>query len=89
MTVQDVNSLVNRFEQAAKMMKTVAKGGTPQVPGMPAGLGGVVPRKKAKDKKKGGSKSGNPAKRAAELNAKELGIKPAGSGAGSAFGIGN
>jgi signal recognition particle subunit SRP54 len=89
MTVQDVNSLVNRFEQAAKMMKTVAKGGTPQVPGMPAGVGGVVPRKKAKDKKKGGSKSGNPAKRAAELNAKELGIKPAGSGAGSAFGIGN
>jgi signal recognition particle subunit SRP54 len=89
MSVTDVNSLVNRFEQAAKMMKTVAKGGTPQLPGMPQGLGGVVPRKKAKDKKKGGSKSGNPAKRAAELNAKELGIKPAGSGSGSAFGIGN
>jgi signal recognition particle subunit SRP54 len=89
MSVTDVNSLVNRFEQAAKMMKTVAKGGTPQLPGMPQGLGGVVPRKKAKDKKKGVSKSGNPAKRAAELNAKELGIKPAGSGSGSAFGIGN
>ncbi len=89
MTVTDVNSLVNRFEQAAKMMKTVAKGGTPQLPGMPAGLGGVVPRKKAKDKKKGGSKSGNPAKRAAELNAQQLGIKPGGSGSGSAFGIGN
>jgi signal recognition particle subunit SRP54 len=56
---------------------------------MPQGLGGVVPRKKAKDKKKGGSKSGNPAKRAAELNAQQLGIKPAGSGSGSAFGIGN
>lgn len=89
MSVTDVNSLVNRFEQAAKMMKTVAKGGTPQIPGMPAGMGGVVPRKKAKDKKKGGSKSGNPAKRAAELNAKELGIKPTSGGAGSAFGIGN
>jgi signal recognition particle subunit SRP54 len=89
MTVTDVNSLVNRFEQAAKMMKTVAKGGTPQLPGMPQGLGGVVSRKKAKDKKNTGSKSGNPAKRAAELNAKELGIKPAGSGSGSAFGIGN
>jgi signal recognition particle subunit SRP54 len=89
MNVTDVNSLVNRFEQAAKMMKTVAKGGTPQLPGMPQGLGGVVPRKKAKEKKKSGSKSGNPAKRAAELNAKELGIKPAGSGSGSAFGIGN
>jgi signal recognition particle subunit SRP54 len=89
MNVTDVNSLVNRFEQAAKMMKTVAKGGTPQLPGMPQGLGGVVPRKKAKEKKKSASKSGNPAKRAAELNAKELGIKPAGSGSGSAFGIGN
>jgi signal recognition particle subunit SRP54 len=89
MSVTDVNSLVNRFEQAAKLMKTVAKGGTPQIPGMPAGMGGVVPRKKAKDKKKGGSKSGNPAKRAAELNAKELGIRPASGGSGSAFGIGN
>ncbi len=26
-TVTEVNSLVNRFEQASKMMKTVAKGG--------------------------------------------------------------
>jgi signal recognition particle subunit SRP54 len=89
MSVSDVNSLVNRFEQAAKMMKTVAKGGTPQIPGMPPGIGGVVPRKKAKDKKKGGSKSGNPAKRAAELNARDLGGKPSSSGSGSAFGIGN
>jgi len=84
-----IKSMTPVERNAAKMMKTVAKGGTPQVPGMPAGLGGVVPRKKAKDKKKGGSKSGNPAKRAAELNARELGIKSAGSGAGSAFGIGN
>ena len=89
MTVTDVNSLVNRFEQAAKMMKTVAKGGTPKIQGMPAGVGGVVPRKKSKEKKKSGSKSGNPAKRAAELNAKELGIKPVSGGTGSAFGIGN
>ena len=34
MTVTDVNALVNRFEQAAKMMKTVARGGTPNIPGM-------------------------------------------------------
>src|SRR6187551_3247009 len=33
-TVTEVNALVNRFEQAAKMMKTVARGGVPQVPGM-------------------------------------------------------
>lgn len=87
MTVTDVNSLVNRFEQAAKMMKTVAKGGTPQIPGMPAGVGGVVPRKKSKDKKKSGSKSGNPAKRAAELAGREFGQSP--KSGGSAFGIGN
>ena len=90
MSVTDVNSLVNRFEQAAKMMKTVAKGGTPQIPGMPAGMGGVVPRKKAKDsKKKSGSKSGNPAKRAAQEQARANGQDSAPSGAGSAFGIGN
>jgi signal recognition particle subunit SRP54 len=90
MSVTDVNSLVNRFEQAAKMMKTVAKGGTPQIPGMPAGIGGVVPRKKAKDsKKKSGSKSGNPAKRAAQEQARENGLGSPTSGTGSAFGIGN
>src|SRR6185312_4652448 len=63
-TVTEVNALVNRFEQAAKMMKTVAKGGVPQVPGMGpipgAGFGGG--RGKQQQKKKG-SKSGNPAKR--------------------------
>jgi signal recognition particle subunit SRP54 len=90
MSVTDVNSLVNRFEQAAKMMKTVAKGGTPQIPGMPAGIGGVVPRKKAKDsKKKSGSKSGNPAKRAAQEQARANGSSSSPTGTGSAFGIGN
>ena len=90
MSVTDVNSLVNRFEQAAKMMKTVAKGGTPQIPGMPAGMGSVVPRKKPKEtKKKSGSKSGNPAKRAAQEQAQANGKGSAASGAGSAFGIGN
>ena len=90
MSVTDVNSLVNRFEQAAKMMKTVAKGGTPQIPGMPAGIGGVVPRKKAKDsKKKSGSKSGNPAKRAAQEQARANGLGSPPSSTGSAFGIGN
>ncbi len=95
MTVTDVNSLVNRFEQAAKMMKTVAKGGVPQMPGMPnmPGIGGFGGAKgKAKDKGKKGSKSGNPAKRAAEEAARLAGGKPSGSGesgAGSSFGLGN
>ncbi len=94
MTVTDVNSLVNRFEQAAKMMKTVAKGGVPQMPGMPGmpGMGGgfMGGKSKAKGKDKKGSKSGNPAKRAAEEAARALGQKPgeAPSGSGSAFGLG-
>ncbi|MEY4437251.1 MAG: hypothetical protein RL100_715 [Actinomycetota bacterium] len=93
MTVTDVNSLVNRFEQAAKMMKSMTKGGRPQIPGMPnmpamPGLGGGFGGKaKGKDKKKG-SKSGNPAKRAAEDAAKLSGQKPAEGGSGSAFGLG-
>ena len=90
MTVTEVNSLVNRFEQAAKMMKTVAKGGVPQMPGMPGmpGMGGgfIGGRGKQKDKKKG-SKSGNPAKRAAEDAGRALGEKP-GGGSGSSFGLG-
>jgi signal recognition particle subunit SRP54 len=94
MTVTDVNSLVNRFEQAAKMMKTVAKGGVPQMPGMPnmPGMGGFGGGKsKGKDKGKKSSKSGNPAKRAAEEAARLAGGQPAASGdsgAGSAFGLG-
>ncbi len=94
MTVTDVNSLVNRFEQAAKMMKTLSKGGVPQMPGMPnvPGIGGFgSARGKGKDKGKKGSKSGNPAKRAAEDAARLAGGKPASggdAGAGSAFGLG-
>ncbi len=92
MTVTDVNSLVQRFEQASKMMKTVAKGGVPNVPGMGpipgAGFGGG--RGKPQAKKKQGSRSGNPAKRAAENAARASGEKPAvtaGSGGGAGFGL--
>ena len=66
-TVTDVNQLIQRFEQAAKMMKTMSKGGNPNIPGVnPAMMGGAIGGVKKKDKKKKGSKSGNPAKRAAE-----------------------
>jgi signal recognition particle subunit SRP54 len=81
-TVTEVNALVNRFEAAAKMMKTVARGGTPNIPGMgpiPGARGG-----KAKPVKKKGSKSGNPAKRAAENAA----IASAPAMSGGAFGTG-
>jgi signal recognition particle subunit SRP54 len=88
-TVTEVNSLVNRFEQAAKMMKTVAKGGMPQMPGampgMPGMGGGYIGKGKKKDKGKKGSKSGNPAKRAAEEAARNAGQTP--SAGGSAFGV--
>jgi signal recognition particle subunit SRP54 len=84
MTVTDVNQLVNRFDQAAKMMKTVAKGGTPQVPGLGPIPGGRP--KQGKPQAKKGSKSGNPAKRAAENAAIATGVSP--SAAGGAFGVG-
>ena len=88
-TVTEVNSLVNRFEQAAKMMKTVAKGGVPNVPGMGPipGAGFTGGRGKQQQKKKG-SRSGNPAKRAAENAALASGVKPATSAGGSGFGLG-
>ena len=91
-TVTEVNQLVSRFEQAAKMMKTVAKGGMPNIPGMgpvPGGMGGG--RSKPQPKKKG-SKSGNPAKRAAENLALASGEKPAagaGVSGGTGFGLGS
>jgi signal recognition particle subunit SRP54 len=86
-TVTEVNGLVNRFDQAAKMMKTVAKGGVPQVPGMGPIPGANFGGRKAIQKKKG-SKSGNPAKRAAENAAIESGVKPSTGAAGSGFGLG-
>jgi signal recognition particle subunit SRP54 len=88
-TVTEVNQLVNRFEQAAKMMKTVSKGGVPNVPGMGPipGAGFTGGRGKQQPKKKG-SRSGNPAKRAAENAALASGAKPATSAGGSGFGLG-
>jgi signal recognition particle subunit SRP54 len=87
-TVTEVNALVNRFEQAAKMMKTVAKGGVPQIPGM-----GPIPGQKfggAKQQpKKKGSKSGNPAKRAAENAAIAAGVTAKPAAGGSGFGLGS
>ena len=89
-TVTDVNQLVARFEQASKMMKTVAKGGVPQVPGMGPIPGASYGGKKKAVAQKKGSRSGNPAKRAAENAALAQGAKPAGAPAasGSGFGLG-
>jgi signal recognition particle subunit SRP54 len=90
MTVTDVNQLVTRFDQAAKMMKTVAKGGVPNIPGMgPVPGAGYSGGGKKKNAKKKGSRSGNPAKRAAENAALAAGVKSSGdTPTGSGFGLG-
>ena len=69
MQVSDVNGLIDRFSQAQKMMKQMAKGGS--VPGMPAmpampGLSGRPSAGKKGKTGKGAKRSGNPAKRAAQ-----------------------
>jgi len=71
--VSDVNSLVERFGEAQKMMRQMGKGGgmpgMPGAPGMP-GMGGgkkskgKMPKQAGRKAKKG--RSGNPAKRAAQ-----------------------
>mgnify|MGYP000288786134 FL=1 len=74
--VQDVNSLVDKFAAAQKMMRQMRKGGgmPPAMaqsmgapPGIGSGLGaGQLAPQKAQQPAKKKSKSGNPAKRAAE-----------------------
>lgn len=90
MTVTDVNQLVQRFEQAAKMMKTVSRGGVPQIPGMGPmpGMGGGAGRgkKQQQGKGKGAKRSGNPAKRAQE--AAGVAASRAAAPTGSGFGLG-
>lgn len=75
-TVSAVNGLLQRFEQAAKMMKRMSNGsrsmpgmGGLGMPGMGGGAGGNSKRKKGKGGKKKGGKSGNPMKRAQEEQA--------------------
>jgi signal recognition particle subunit SRP54 len=59
--VSEVNSLVNRFFEARKMMSSLATGKMPGVPGMP---GARKPQARQSQKKKSGrGVSGNPAKR--------------------------
>lgn len=79
-TVSDINQLIERFEQAQKMMKQMrGGGGMPSMPGMPAmpgmpgpgpGAGGGKKSKKgAKSKRGSKGRSGNPAKRAQQQKA--------------------
>jgi signal recognition particle subunit SRP54 len=79
-SVTEVNQLMQRFEQAAKMMKTMAKTGPAPGTGFP-----IPARKPAKQEKRKGSRSGNPAKRAAENQGRSY--QPPSQG--SSFGLGN
>ncbi|QNF95123.1 signal recognition particle protein [Janibacter sp. YB324] len=85
-TVSEVNQLLERFTEAQKMMKQMARGGgMPGMPGVP-GMGGGGRKKQTKQPKKKG-KSGNPAKRAQQE--REAAERAAGRGpAGSSFGGG-
>lgn len=72
--ISEINSLVERFSQAQKVMKQMRSGGMPNIPGMGGlpNLGGVgampkISKNNPPPKKK--SRSGNPAKRAAEEGA--------------------
>ncbi|MFT8357039.1 MAG: signal recognition particle protein [Bifidobacterium aquikefiri] len=72
-TVSAVNGLLQRFEQAAKMMKRMSNGSRsmPGMAGMP-GMGGMAAngsKRGGKKNKKHRSKSGNPMKREAEEKA--------------------
>jgi signal recognition particle subunit SRP54 len=99
-TVSEVNSLVERFFEARKMMQAMASGGMPGLPGMPGvpGAPGMGRGKKAKGKaaKAGrarakGGRSGNPARRALEQQAAEArrlaGAGDAGDGGGPVPGL--
>ena len=69
--VSDVNSLMDRFVLAQKMMKQMAAGGS--IPGMPPMPGMRAPQQKKVQKPgKGAKKSGNPAKRAGQESGAEF-----------------
>ncbi len=84
-TVTDVNQLLERFGQAQKMMKSMARGGGGGLPGMP-GIPGKGKRGRQQQPQRKKSKSGNPAKRAAEERAAIERANAPRQPAGSSFG---
>jgi signal recognition particle subunit SRP54 len=86
-TVSEVNQLLERFREAQKMMKSLARGGGAGLPGMP-GLPGARKGGRPAPVQRKKSKSGNPAKRAADERAaadRAAGARTA--AAGKAFGM--
>jgi signal recognition particle subunit SRP54 len=88
-TTSEVNQLLERFGEAQKMMKQLAKGGG--VPGMPGGGPGPGKRGGKQQQRRKKSKSGNPAKRAAEERAaaQRATQRPAGSSFGGGASAGD
>ncbi|MGB7820422.1 MAG: signal recognition particle protein [Ornithinibacter sp.] len=85
-TTSEVNQLLERFGEAQKMMKQLAKGGgVPGMPGMPGMGGGAGKKGRQQAPQRRKSKSGNPAKRAAEERA--AASRPS-TPAGGSFGAG-
>jgi signal recognition particle subunit SRP54 len=68
--VSEINSLVDRFSKAQKMMRQIQQGKAPSIPGMPnlAGMGNQGAYRPSKAPKPKKSRSGNPAKRASEAS---------------------
>ena len=86
-TVTEVNQLLVRFGDAQKMMKSMARGGGGGLPGMP-GVPGTGKRGRPQQPQRKKSKSGNPAKRAAEERAAaEKAASGRSAAAASAFGM--
>ncbi|WP_353950649.1 signal recognition particle protein [Knoellia sp. S7-12] len=88
-TTSEVNQLLERFGEAQKMMKQLARGGgIPGMPGMGGGGGGKKARQQQQQVRGKKSKSGNPAKRAADAqaDAQRAAAKPAGGAFGGGAG---
>ena len=92
--VSEINTLLERFREAQKMMKKMAAGGgMPGMPGMPGGGAGGGRRSQRKGKGKGKNRKqqryGNPARAEEEARKEEeRQAKKASQDVGSAFGAG-
>ena len=93
--VSEINTLLERFREAQKMMKKMAAGGgMPGMPGMPGGGAGGGRRSQRKGKGKGKNRKqqrfGNPARAEAEARKEQerQEAKKASQDLGSAFGAG-
>ena len=88
MTVTDVNQLVQRFDQAAKMMKTVARGGVPQIPGMgPVGYAAAAASRCSRRRRAPSRATRRSARRRTRRSPRAAPLKPQTSG-GAGFGLG-